>query len=140
METVGSGDGGVKCLDSDFLISILRGDKSVEKKMIEIDAEGSASTVSINAFEILYGALHSAKKEKNLKEAKRLLNSLEVLPLDYRVAEKASEIQSNLTEAGEGIGLKDVFIAATAITNRCTLVTKNTRHFSKIGELKLEAW
>jgi tRNA(fMet)-specific endonuclease VapC len=140
VETVGSGGGGVKCLDSDFLIAILRGDKSVERKMVEIDADGKASTVSVNAFEILYGAHHSAKKEKNLKEAKRLLNSLDILALDYKAAEKASEIQSNLIEVGEGIGLKDVFIAAAAITNRCTLVTKNTKHFSKIGTLKLESW
>lgn len=130
----------MKCLDSDFLISVLRGDTSVERKMIEIDVEGKASTVSINAFEILYGAHHSAKKEKNLKDARRLLNSLDVLALDYKAAELASEIQSDLIEAGDGIGLKDLFIAAIAITNRRTLVTRNTKHFSKIGGLKLETW
>ncbi len=130
----------MKCLDSDFLISVLRGDKNVERKMIEIDVEGKASTVSINAFEILYGAHHSAKKEKNLKEARRLLNSLDVLALDYKAAELASEIQSDLIEAGEGVGLKDLFIAAIAITNRRTLVTRNTKHFSKIEGLKLETW
>lgn len=140
METVGSGDGGVKCLDSDFLISILRGEEAVKKKIAEIDEEGKAFTVSINAFEILYGALRSSKKEKNLKEAKRLLNSLDILTLDYKAAEKAGEIQSNLTEKGKGIGLKDLFIASAAITNKCTLVTKHTKHFPKIGELKLEAW
>jgi tRNA(fMet)-specific endonuclease VapC len=137
---MGSGDGGVKCLDSDFLIAILRGEEAVKKKIAEIDEECKAFTVSINAFEILYGALRSSKKEKNLKEAKRLLNSLDILTLDYKAAEKASEIQSNLTEKGKGIGLKDLFIASAAITNGCTLVTKNTKHFSKIGELKLEAW
>lgn len=130
----------MKCLDSDFLISILRGDKGVEKKMMEVDAEGNAFTVSVNAFEILYGALRSSKKEKNLEEAKRLLGSLEILAFDHRAAEKASKIQSALIEEGEGIGLKDLFIAGTATVNGCTLVTKNSKHFSRIKELKLEEW
>lgn len=129
----------MKCLDSDFLIAVLRGDERVKRKMEEINEEGGACTTSINAFEILYGALRSSKRDKNLREAKGLLSALEILPLDYGSAEKASELQVGLIEKGEQIGLKDMFIASTAFTRGCSIVTKNAKHFSKMG-LKVEEW
>lgn len=129
----------MKCLDTDFLVAVLRGDESVKQKMEAIDEGGGACTTSINAFEILYGALRSSNREKNLREAKSLLSALDILPFDYTSAEKASEMQAGLVEKGEQVGLKDVFIASAALTRGCSIVTKNTKHFSKIG-LKVEGW
>ena len=34
----------------------------------------------------------------------------------------------------------DLFIAATALANDCTLVTHNTRYFARIPGLRLEDW
>jgi predicted nucleic acid-binding protein len=36
--------------------------------------------------------------------------------------------------------LEDVLIAASAITNRYTVVTANIRHFSRIKGLQFENW
>ena len=36
--------------------------------------------------------------------------------------------------------MEDVLIAASALTNQCTVVTANTRHFSRIKVLKVENW
>lgn len=129
----------MRCLDTDFLVAVLRGDESVTQKMEEIDREGGACTTSINSFEILYGALRSSNREKNLREAKGMLSALDILPFDYTSAEKASEMQAELVEKGEQVGLKDVFIASTALTKGCFIVTKNTKHFSRTG-LKAEGW
>ena len=40
----------------------------------------------------------------------------------------------------ENLDKMDLFIAATALVNDYTLVTHNTRHFSRIPGLKLEDW
>jgi predicted nucleic acid-binding protein len=61
----------VKCLDSDFLVAILRANSDAESKMESLDAEGDNATTTtegdnatttINAFELFYGAHKSTKK------------------------------------------------------------------------------
>ena len=34
----------------------------------------------------------------------------------------------------------DILIESIAIANECTLVTNNTSHFNRIGDLKIENW
>lgn len=36
------------------------------------------------------------------------------------------------------IDISDSFIAATAMVHKCTLLTRNLKHYEKIGSLKLE--
>ena len=40
----------------------------------------------------------------------------------------------------ELIGLKDILIGATALANRLTVVTGNTKHFTRIRGLRVENW
>ena len=129
----------MKCLDSDFLIAILRGDIEAKTTGIRIDQEGKTATTVINAFDILFGAKKS-KNLENLKEANRLLARLEILTFDFRVSEQASDIMLNLEERGEMIDLKDIFVAAMARVNGYSIITRNTKHFSKIEELEIEKW
>jgi tRNA(fMet)-specific endonuclease VapC len=49
-------------------------------------------------------------------------------------------IRRDLEEAGTPIGTLDTLIAATAVANRATLVTHNTREFSRIPDLALDDW
>jgi predicted nucleic acid-binding protein len=56
-----------------------------------------------------------------------------ILPLDTNVARIASQITDRSKAAGAYPGLSDVAIAATAIANDMTLLTRNLRHFSALG-------
>lgn len=38
-----------------------------------------------------------------------------------------------------GLGISDSFIAATALVERRTVVTRNYKHYQKIAELKVES-
>lgn len=50
----------MKCLDTDLLVAILRGEREAQEKVLELDAgEVRNSTTAINSFEIFYGAYHS---------------------------------------------------------------------------------
>ena len=56
-----------------------------------------------------------------------------ILPLDIRVARLASRITDSSKAAGTYPGLPDTAIAATAIVNGMTLLTRNLRHFPSLG-------
>jgi predicted nucleic acid-binding protein len=130
----------VKCLDTDLLIAILRGKQEAYSIVTEIDEETKAATTAINTFEIFFGAHKSSMKNENIKEAAKLLDRLEVIPLDLPSSRKAAEISAKLAEKGEPIDYRDAMIAAIAIENDLTLVTRNKSHFKRIKNLKLETW
>jgi tRNA(fMet)-specific endonuclease VapC len=52
----------------------------------------------------------------------------------------AGDILAQLQKTGQKIGLEDILISATALTHGCVLVTANTRHYSRINNLKIENW
>ena len=69
-----------------------------------------------------------------------LAAAIEVAPFDERAAAEFGRVGSVLAERGTPIGELDGLIAAHAVALRCTLVTNNTRHFSKVPGLSLENW
>ena len=129
------------CLDTDFLIALLRGHKEAVEKAREYDsAEAEISTTSVNAFEIYLGAFRSREAERNVKQADSLLSSIKILELSLEASRKAGEILSELMRRGTPIGLRDALIAGIALTNGYTLVTRNIEHFKRIIGLSIETW
>lgn len=67
--------------------------------------------------------------------------SVRVLPWPSEAAPIYGDLRARLRRTNLNIGLSDVMIAAHAMAIHATLVTNNTRHFSRIGPpLKLENW
>lgn len=69
-----------------------------------------------------------------------IISRVEVVPFSERDAMVAGGILAEMRTKGESIGVEDVLIAASAMTNRYVVVTANTRHFSRIHGLKVENW
>ncbi len=68
---------------------------------------------------------------------------MELLPragFDSEVAACAASLRASLRTQGKPIGLYDLFIAATALAKSLTLVTHNTREFSRVPGLRVEDW
>ena len=130
----------MKCLDTDLLIAILRGKQEAHDLVAELEQEPKAATTSINAFEVFYGAFKSQLKSQNLKEADRLLDKLEILPMVLSSARKAAEISEELAEKGEPIDFRDAMVAGVAVVNDLTLVSRNKAHFGRVKELKFQTW
>jgi len=130
----------MKCLDTDFLVAILRGDPEAEGKMRELDEEGRQATTAVNAFEIFYGAYKSRRKAVNVQESRRLLARLMVLPLDQESAENAGQAFAELESRGAPVEFRDVLIAGISIKNQLAVVTRNEEHYSRIGQLTIEKW
>jgi predicted nucleic acid-binding protein len=130
----------VKCLDTDFLVAILRGKEIAERKMVAMDREGRHSTTAINAFELFYGACKSNQRLTNVEKTKALLERIDVLPFELDSSERAGEILAELSARGDSIDFRDAIIAGIARANGLTLVTRNKEHFARVKELKIELW
>ena len=64
----------------------------------------------------------------------------EVLEFDREDARQAGEIRASLARAGLPIGSYDVLIAGQAKARGLTLITHNTKEFSRVEGLKIEDW
>ncbi|MDO8538630.1 MAG: type II toxin-antitoxin system VapC family toxin [archaeon] len=129
----------MKCLDTDILVAILRGEKEVQGIAESLDVEGQVYTTVINAFEILFGAKKSNNIE-NISETRKLLAKLSVIGMELESAENASDIHAILSKQGKSIDFRDLFIGAIVKSNGLKLITRNHKHFSRIQGLQIEKW
>ena len=85
----------------------------------------------------MLGSRDSARRQAQFEQ---LLATVEVLAFDSSIARRAAEVRRDLEQRGEGIGPMDTLIAATALAHNATLVTRNTREFGRVRELKVADW
>ena len=78
--------------------------------------------------------------EKHLREPEMIRKNFQVLPIVNDWARDYAEIRHALTSKGIIIGDMDILIAVTARHHGLTLVTHNTKHFSKIPGIKCVDW
>ena len=69
-----------------------------------------------------------------------ILGKLPSLPLEPPVETRYAQVRHGLEQAGTPIGPNDLLIAARALALDLTLVTDNTREFSRVPGLRLENW
>lgn len=129
------------CLDTDFLVAILRNHPEAIKRAEEYDSIGAqVATTPMNAFEIYLGAFRSEKTAQNVKEADNLLKSINLLDFTLESSRRSGEILSELLHRGIPIDLRDAIIAGITIVSEYTLVTRNEKHFRRITGLSIEVW
>lgn len=88
--------------------------------------------------ELHFGAWNSKRVEENLARLASL--RFEVLDLSFRDAIAAARIRADLKRKGEPIGPYDLLIAGQAVARSLTLITRNTREFSRVDGLQFEDW
>ncbi len=95
---------------------------------------------SITKAELYYGAYRSERREANLSLLQRFFQEFATLPFDEKCEEVYGLARAELALAGTPIGPNDLLIAAIALANGFTLVTHNTREFSRVKGLRVEDW
>jgi tRNA(fMet)-specific endonuclease VapC len=90
--------------------------------------------------ELFYGAWKSPDPAKTMAQLAPFFRQVESLPFNDIAAEWYGRIEAYLTQNGNRIGPNDTMIAAIALANDLTLVTHNTREFSRVPNLKIEDW
>ena len=126
-------------LDTDICIYWLKGDDSIEKKIVQVGFSNICITV-ITECELFYGAFKSAKKEKNLSVIGELKSKINTLHTVEGVSPIYGKLKSELGNKGQTIDDADLLIASIALSNNAILVTNNISHFKRIPGLKIEHW
>jgi len=129
------------CLDTDLLVSLLRGDPQATEYIRLLESRGeTAYTTPVNAHELFLGGWRSKQREANLREIASLLGDLSILDFDLEASFYTGRIASSLLAEGKPIGVEDTLIAGIALRHGQPLATRNTKHYARISELRIEEW
>lgn len=95
---------------------------------------------SLTVAELEYGAYKSQYVEQNRAALNQFLLPLEIVPFDESITQIYGDLRATLERRGTIIGGIDMLIASQAIALSLTLVTNNTKEFSRIQNLDLDNW
>ena len=109
-------------VDTDILINFLRGKMAARNYLVAAIEDSTIYCSAITVAEICAG-MRQAEKEETMA----LLDSLEVLDVSRKIAEKAGEYKRK--ETRQALELDDCLIAATAFVHRALLATGNDKHY-----------
>lgn len=124
-------------LDSNAVIALLRGDDGFLTRL-KAHMPEDFGMPAIVAYELFYGAFKGRQRVGNLARIEAL--PFEVVEFDREDARQAGEIRAILADAGTPIGPYDILIAGQALARSLTLITHNTREFSRVFGLQVEDW
>lgn len=122
-------------LDTNVIVDHLRGKRAVTPDYLEA---GSVVSVITQA-ELFYGAYRSKRSRYNLNKIKEMFADLkiEIQPLEEDVLDRYGRLKVKLEKKGRRLDEFDLLIAATALSFDLILVTRNTKHFSRVPRLKI---
>lgn len=130
-------------LDTNACIALINGKpSSVRTRAREATRTGSQVLVSaVVLFELWYGVFKSSWPEANSATVEKFLAGvIGILAFDEEDARVAGAVRADLQSTGKPIGAYDYLIAGQALRNELTLVTANTREFSRVRGLSWEDW
>jgi tRNA(fMet)-specific endonuclease VapC len=137
----------LRVFDTSFIIDLTLEDLAAVKLAREMDSQGSVAAISaISVHEYIVGVymkyLGSDEEILNskLEAAEKLLLPFVILPFTGEIARESARIEAELSKRGQMIGINDVYIAATALTNRATVTTRNAAHFARVSGLSVEKY
>jgi predicted nucleic acid-binding protein len=127
--------------DTSFLIDLMMKESGAVAKAREIEGKGSTiSVASPSVFELYVGVALSRKPEDEKARIMDLIGSLPQLPLDFESARAAGAIYGGRIREGVKIDPEDAMIAGIAKVRNEYVITRNARHFSGIGGVKVEIY
>ncbi len=126
-------------LDTNTLIYYFKDMGNVSVNLLQLSPK-DIGIPSIVVYELEVGIAKSTSPEKRTEQLKTLLSAVTVLPFAEADAQRAAVIRVDLEKQGQPIGPYDVLIAAIALTNNATLVTRNFTEFSRVQNLQIVDW
>lgn len=127
-------------LDTNICIYIIKKRPPAVLRRFEEIREDMICISVITLAELQYGVERSSSKKLNQDILDEFVSRLNILSWTEDAARQYGKIRQNLEEQGTPIGNMDMMIASHALSQKCTLVTNNTKEFKRISDLKLENW
>jgi tRNA(fMet)-specific endonuclease VapC len=129
------------CLDTSFIIALLRRDPKAEKKLEEyVASETKLSTTPITACELFKGAYRSKRRDIEVRKIRRILTYVEILNFTIATCERYGKLVNDLQILGTPIGDLDAMIASLALIYNEPILTSDRKHFEKVPSLIVETW
>lgn len=125
-------------VDTDWIIDGISNAPGVLATLDRLSSEGVAVSI-ITLGEVFEGAHLSPDPQAELAVYRQFLAGYVVLPLTDSIMERFASIRALLRRQGNLIPDLDLLIAATALTENLSLLTRNARHFERIPDLLLSA-
>jgi predicted nucleic acid-binding protein len=129
-------------LDTNLLSEVLRirPSERVIQRLRKIPEDQLFSS-EICVMELRYSVARQPRRKTLWTQIEsEVLARVTVLAFDRAAALAAGEVLAELERTGAPIGIEDVMIGATALTNGLTVATRNVRPLSRITGLKVENW
>ena len=118
-------------VDTDVLIDVSRNN---EAAIDFLDQLGDSWSISIiTALELIVGA----RNKKEVGQIDQLVAAYPAIPLTAEIGNSSYGLLRKFAKS-HGLRVFDSLIAASAIQEDLTLVTRNKKHFQMISNLKLE--
>jgi len=126
-------------LDTNILSDLVRHPQGEIANRIAEAGEKAICTSIIAAAELRFGAEKSGSV-KLVDRVDLVLSAIEILPLESPADQEYGKLRHYLASQGTLIGPNDMLIAAQALGASLTMVTANTREFSRVPGLVVENW
>jgi tRNA(fMet)-specific endonuclease VapC len=96
---------------------------------------------AVTAHEVHFGLFRQPSAATTLaSKVRSFFSVVRVIPFDAAAALRSAEVLARLDRAGRKISEMDALIAGTALAEGLTLVTSNTREFSRVRGLEIVDW
>lgn len=127
-------------LDTNICIYIAKGQPLAVRHRFENHTLQELAMSTITVGELRFGAEKSQARERALATIDQLVQMIQPCALPMSAAEYYGHVRASLQRQGLPIGNNDLWLAAHALAEGWTLVTNNTREFSRVPGLRLENW
>jgi tRNA(fMet)-specific endonuclease VapC len=124
--------------DTDTASFFMKNNPNIRRKTEE-HSKDEFCISAITYAELMFGLKRNYSKQLDywLKE---LLGKFKLIAFDDTSAVIYGDIRTMMEKSGTPIDNMDLLIAACAISSGATLISHNTKHYSKIKGLKVEDW
>lgn len=129
-------------IDSSVIVAAERGQLAISGLHQRL-AQETVALAAITVSELLHGvhrADTTARRKQRAEFVEGLLERISVLPFDLAVARTHAAIWADMARSGSSIGAHDLQIAATALTFKLSVATRNEREFRRVDGLSVDVW
>jgi tRNA(fMet)-specific endonuclease VapC len=127
-------------LDTNICIHAIKRNAPEVVRRLEKTIPEDVAISSVVAAELWTGVMKSRERGRNERALREFLVFVDVLDFPAEAARAYGEIRAELEAKGRSIGAMDLLIAAHAVHERATLVTRNSDEFARVEQLKVESW
>ena len=127
-------------LDTNAVAAILREDQPfIRRVAAAVDRRDRVTLNAVSYFETKRG-LVAPMFGRKLEIFGRFVRRFKMLPLDLAALDAAADIYADLRRKGTPLEDADILVAGIALAQDAVLITRNLKHFRRIGGLRLESW